>query len=138
MKIITAFITIFFLGIANHQANSTVYKIPFTSQPPHSAASIITIPTKIISFKGNLDKQKVLLNWVVSENETTDQFEVEKSIDGKTFTMVALVFGTDKTDTDNYQFYEKAGSTKMHYRIKAISKTRETEYSSVIEINPIN
>lgn len=138
MKRITAFITILFLGIASHQANSTVYKTPFTSQPPHSVANITTIPTKIISFKGNLDKQKVLLNWVVSENETTDQFEVEKSIDGKTFTMAALVFGTDKTDTDNYQFYEKAGNTKMLYRIKVISKNRETEYSSVIEINPIN
>ncbi|MBK8300124.1 MAG: hypothetical protein IPK90_06660 [Chitinophagaceae bacterium] len=50
--------------------------------------------------------------------------------------MAALVFGTDKSDTDKYQFYEKAGSQRVLYRIKLINKDRKTEYSTVVEINP--
>ncbi len=73
---------------------------------------------------------------MVGENETADQFEVEKSTDGKTFTLTALVFGTDKPETDKYQFYEKAGDQKILYRIKLINKNRSIEYSDVIEINP--
>ena len=76
------------------------------------------------------------MNWEVGDNETADQFEVEKSTDGKNYIMAALVFGTDKSETDKYQFYEKAGSQRVLYRIKLINKDRKTEYSTVVEINP--
>jgi len=94
------------------------------------------MPAKLISFDGNIRNHKVILNWVVDENETADKFEVEKSTDGKSFFMAALVFGTDKSNKGNYQFYEKAGNHKVLYRIKVINKNRQTEYSSVVEINP--
>src|SRR5258706_12801284 len=93
-------------------------------------------PAKLISFKGSINKNKIMLQWAVKENETADQFVVEKSSDGKNFAVAALVFGTDKSETDNYEFYEKANNKKVSYRIKLISKNQETEYSPVIEINP--
>jgi len=137
MNKISALFTVFALIIASHPASSTVNNTPFTSQPPLSSATINTTPVKVISFKGDIDKQKVLLNWVVSENEKADQFEVEKSFDGKNFLMAALVFGTDKSDSDNYQFYEKISGQKMYYRIKIIEKNRQATYSSVIEIKSV-
>jgi hypothetical protein len=98
--------------------------------------SAVQQPAKLISFKGSVNKNKIILQWAVKENETADQFVVEKSVDGKNFAMAALVFGSDKPETDNYEFYEKANNKKVSYRIKLISKNQETEYSSVIEINP--
>ena len=91
---------------------------------------------KLINFKGSINKNKIWLQWMVEENEDADQFIVEKSIDGKNFAMAALVFGTDKSETENYQFYEKANNKKVSYRIKLITKKQEAEYSSVIEIDP--
>ena len=108
---------------------------PFASPSPLPASTAST-PARFISITGNISNNKIVLNWVVSENETADQFAVEKSIDGKNFNMVALVFGTDKTETDNYQFYEKAGNQKVLYRIKLINKNLKEEYSTVVEINP--
>ncbi len=99
-------------------------------------SSFFTVPAKIIILSGQVKKDKIVLDWVVNENETADMFEIEKSVDGRKFKMAALVFGTDKAATDNYQFYEKAVSKKMLYRIKLINKNKETEYSQVIEINP--
>ena len=83
-----------------------------------------------------LINNKVILQWLVAENETADQFEVERSSDGKSFSMAALVFGTDKSETDQYQFYEKVNPKKMLYRIKLIGKDGQATYSSVIEIAP--
>lgn len=91
---------------------------------------------KLVSFKGTLSSNKVLLQWAVNENETTDQFEIQKSMDGKNFSTAALVFGTDRPETDFYQFYEKVNSKKAFYRVKLINKDQKTEYSTVIEVDP--
>lgn len=116
--------------------------LPFASPVPDHAISLTsplstsTLPARLLRIEGSIIDHKVILNWVVGENETADQFEVEKSTDGKNFIMAALVFGTDKNNSANYQFYEKAGNQKVSYRIKLINKNRKTEYSPVVEINP--
>lgn len=86
-------------------------------------------------FEGSLSGNKIILHWTVKNNETANQFEVQKSSDGKHFKMAALVFGTDSAEWNNYEFFEKAISKKVLYRIKLISKNDSTEYSSVIAIN---
>ena len=108
---------------------------PFASPAPvnHSTTGQ---PAQLISFNGSISGEKVLLNWVVGDNETAYQFEVEKSTDGRHFTLAALVFGTDKSAKDSYRFYDKAGKQKISYRIKLINKNREATYSPVIEIDP--
>ena len=78
----------------------------------------------------------MILNWVVEKNETADMFEVEKSSDGKNFSMAALVFGTDKAETGVYQFFERAAKQRIFYRIKLIDKNGQAAYSDIITINP--
>lgn len=105
---------------------------------PFASPTTITpyVPAKLLSVNASLEQNKVILDWTVAENETAYQFEVEKSTDGKNFTTTALVFGTDKPNTDKYQFFEKAVKSKISYRIKLINKDQKTEYSSVVKVNP--
>ncbi|HEV7781007.1 MAG TPA: hypothetical protein VGO58_07055 [Chitinophagaceae bacterium] len=130
------FIFILAFRILYHPLSAKSDIPPFASPLPVSHSTSATPPAKVISFDGSITSNKVILNWVVGENETADQFEVEKSTDGKNFTMAALVFGTDKPATDKYQFYEKAGNQRTLYRIKLINKNHQSEYSAVVEINP--
>jgi hypothetical protein len=132
----TAFIIIVALRIIYHPLSVQKDTLPFASPSSLPPSAISTLPAKLISVGGSISNNKVILKWVVGENETADQFEIEKSIDGKNFIMTALVFGSDKPDTDNYQFYEKAGNQKVLYRIKLINKNHQAVYSAVIEINP--
>ena len=132
----TAFIIIVALRIVFHPSDAQSTIPPFASPTQLPASGIPFAPAKLISISGSISNHKVILNWVVGENETADKFEVEKSTNGKNFTLAALVFGTDKAETANYSFFEKAGSEKILYRIKLISKNRQAEYSAVIEINP--
>jgi hypothetical protein len=128
----TAFVIIVAIRIIYQPSYGQNDIAPFASP----STTISTVPAKVISFSGSLSNNKVMLNWTVGENETAERFEIEKSSDGKNFTLAALVFGTDKPETGNYRFYEKAGSKKIIYRIKLINKNRETHYSTIVEINP--
>lgn len=108
----------------------------FIKPKPEPVPTVSFISARVININGSISKNKVFLQWIVSENESAAQFEVEKSTDGKNFIVTALVFGTDKIDSDTYQFYEKKGKSKVQYRIKIINKNQTIYYSSAIEINP--
>lgn len=121
MKILSTFLFVLFLGTA--QATPA-------DQPD---------PSKLLQFNVSLQNNRVTLDWVIGQNQTADQFEVERSTDGVHFKTAAYVFGTDKTDTDAYQFYEKAGNGTVQYRIKIIEKNRQVFYSNVLVVknNPV-
>jgi len=127
--LITIVLSLFYTPLFAH--NRTPFTTP--SFPPIEQSEPIA---QVTGFKGNLAGNKIILQWTVKENETVNQFEVQKSTDGKNFKMTALVFGTDKPESDNYEFYEKAFSKKVSYRIKLINNDQKTEYSPVIVINP--
>ena len=128
-----AFVAIVALRIVYNPSSAQTVITPFASP---SALTTSTNPAKLIRIDGSVSNNKVILNWVVEKNETADQFEVEKSSDGKNFSMAALVFGTDKTETGNYQFFERVARQRMFYRIKMINKNKQAEYSDVVIINP--
>jgi hypothetical protein len=98
----------------------------------------LTAPLKIINLTGSITNDKVLLNWAVEENQYANQFEIEKSANGNDFVTAAVVFGTDKKDTDNYKFYEKAKIAKTYYRVKVILNNGSIAYSPVITPGSIN
>ena len=119
-----------------YQPSTTNENAPaFVSPMPASLSTVPFSPAKVVSLNGSISKNKVVLQWIVSENESAAQFEVEKSYDRNHFIMTALVFGTDKTDSDSYFFYEKKGKSNVQYRIKIINKDQTIGYSSVIDIN---
>lgn len=132
----TAFVIIVALRIAYHPSHAQAELAPFASPSPTTSSAASISPAKLIRINGTVSDNKVFLKWVVTENETANLFEIEKSTDGKIFTMIGLVFGSEKSDTDDYEFYEKAGKQKLMYRIKLVNKDRQAEYSPVVEINP--
>jgi hypothetical protein len=105
---------------------------------PPATPSALNSPVKIINLTGSMANDKILLNWAVEENQDANQFEVEKSADGNDFVIAALVFGTDKKDTDYYKFYEKAKNAKTYYRVKAILNNGTIAYSPVIAPAAVN
>ncbi|MBK8312356.1 MAG: hypothetical protein IPL04_17065 [Chitinophagaceae bacterium] len=127
----TALILIIAMRIFFHPSNAQTEISPFGSLPSFPQATTTFSTPKFISIEGKISNEKVKLTWNISENETADKFEVEKSVDGKTFLIAALVFGTDKMNSDQYQFYEKVNSGKILYRIKLINKNKELEYSKL-------
>lgn len=92
------------------------------------------LPVNLISFQGNINtNNKAQLQWKVGNNETIDQFEVEKSYDGKEFKTAALVFASEKNGTEDYMFYETLPVfEKVMYRLKITNKANEVSYSKIL------
>lgn len=91
------------------------------------------LPIKLLSFTGSLSNNRAQLSWSVADNETGDQFQIEKSLDGRNFTTEAIVSTTSKEGTDNYSY---AGTQEItantSYRLKIINKNNTTSYSRVL------
>jgi hypothetical protein len=92
------------------------------------------LPVQLVSFQGNVSSgSKITLQWKVSNNRTVDQFEVQRSYDGKDFKTIGLVFSSEKMDVENYRFYETIGSfDKVMYRLKMIDKNGHVNYSRTV------
>ena len=136
-----SFLRLLFFGILiqviSSQVSAQSELALFTSIPSSSFTISKSQPVKLISFEGNRTNNKVSIQWVIAENEKAEQFEVEKSMDGKNFSVIALVFGTDKAQTETYMFYEKSSSKKVSYRIKCIDKNQSITYSDILVIDPV-
>lgn len=119
-----------------HATPVTADNAPFTSLSILSdTANQNTRPVTIISITGSVSNHKVILEWQVGQNKNADQFLVEKSTDGNTFKVAALVFSSEKAEIENYRFCEKAGNGKCVYRVLLISKDKQSVYSPTVEID---
>ena len=132
MKPIRIFIHPFIcLMVFQHSVSAGSCFIPFATTPPHFIPAK-TDSSRIISFNSVIHKKKVSLNWIVTSNEEINQFEVERSTDGKKFELAGLIFGTENAGMDNYYFFEKLKRSKTYYRVKTIAKDGSVSYSKVI------
>lgn len=93
---------------------------------------LVALPMKLIVFQGNLNNNKVTLQWTVGQNETVERFEVERSLDGTNFTNAALVFSSEKAGAENYQYGETVSADKVFYRLKMTDKSYIITYSKVL------
>jgi hypothetical protein len=98
------------------------------------ASYMSVLPVELISFQGNINKSnKVSLEWKVAENETIDQFEIQRSNDGNDFKTIGVVFASEKKDHEEYMFYETINNfNKAMYRLKMIDKNNEISYSKIL------
>ena len=92
------------------------------------------LPVNLISFQGNVNaKNKVSLQWKIGTNKTVDQFEVQRTYDGREFKTIGIVFGSEKIDIEDYMFYETISSfDKVMYRLKMIDKDGDIGYSKTL------
>ena len=85
------------------------------------------------SFTVNQVNKKILIDWVTNSKATANYFEIQRSLDGKNFTTIALVMGPDpqKPDGDCYEGFDKPLTKKQNcfYRLRHIGTDGEVEVS---------
>ena len=93
------------------------------------------LPVELVSFTGKLSNGKANLLWNTAIEKDTLRFEIEKSIDGKTFAVV----GTQATHGSNssYEFTDntplQAGAN--YYRLKTVDQDESMNYSPVVVVS---
>jgi hypothetical protein len=96
------------------------------------------LAVKLVNFQGNMFNNRITLQWTVGDNETLDKFEVERSLNGNEFSMAALVFSTEKSGTEYYQYPESAAAEKLFYRLKMTDKSGKVTYSGILVFRSVS
>jgi hypothetical protein len=129
---------------------STANSLDFGMTYP-SLTTSETLPVTISSFNVYADKNRVRLQWTTVTENNNDHFDIERSVDGISFTKIATIKGNGtSSQVHNYTVYDDHPFGGMnYYRIKqfdtdgkySISDTRSLKmilekYSVTVYPNP--
>ena len=91
---------------------------------------------ELLSFYGNIITNKAFLKWTSQNEENLKEYEVEKSIDGITFSKVGTVTAANEINGASYTFIDPENiSTFAYYRLNLKSQSYDKgKYSKVIKL----
>jgi Secretion system C-terminal sorting domain len=100
----------------------------------NSSGCITILPIKLLSFTGEKETQRNILHRKIEQGDLVQQFEIEKSSDGNSFTKIATVQGS--TDINfKYLFIDNNPFQKVtYYRLFITERTGAVLYSKIIFI----
>jgi hypothetical protein len=93
------------------------------------------VPVELVSFTANIAKGTAVLSWKTATENNNSGFEVERSLDGKSFVKVGFVRGHGTTTKMNtYKFSDKLQNAgEFYYRLKQIDFNGTYKYSDVVK-----
>jgi hypothetical protein len=96
-----------------------------------------TLPIELVSFTGKQNGSKIDLAWKTASELRNDHFEVEKSADGETFTLLGKVKGAGTTTQASYYAIDDYTpiTGPNYYRLKQVDINGSYTYSNVIAVN---
>jgi len=93
------------------------------------------LPLNIVSFKGNIQNNKVQLTWSTTNEVNVSHFEVEESSDGIHFKNIGVVMANNSTVLNKYSFSTtNLTLSTSYYRIKIQNNDGKSEYSQIVLI----
>ncbi|WP_066508234.1 YDG domain-containing protein [Rufibacter sp. DG15C] len=124
--------TIDVTGIAISGTDAGNYALQTTQ-----AMGLDPLPVTLVSFTGKSTAVGVTLNWSTATEKDNAYFQVERSLDGKTFVGVGKVKGNGNSSTlIKYQFVDgQSLSGTVYYRLRQVDVDGKFELSKVIAVN---
>ena len=97
------------------------------------ACSII-LPVKMVSFDGRLDNGKVQLKWVVTDEKSVKEYQVERKT-GSSFENIGSQWAENKNGTKTYNHTDpELTAAVTQYRLKIIAADGSITYSNIVTI----
>jgi hypothetical protein len=116
------------ITVASTTGNLSDPNCSFITMSPKLVRAVncmIVLPTKIISFKGQVSDAHGILQWISASEVDGTSFTVESSNDGMKFTAIGNIHGQASPGTGStYQFTDPTGMAgARYYRIRISSGT---------------
>lgn len=98
------------------------------------------LPVKLVSLTAEVTAEDVVVSWTTASETDNKGFEVERSIDGRTFEFAGFVEGAGNSNVAiNYsltdeQAFAKTISAVLYYRLKQIDFDGTVTYSNTIKV----
>jgi hypothetical protein len=98
--------------------------------------STLILPVNLLSFAAQRNNNDIRLKWQTASETNNNYFELQRSIDGRTFTPVTQVPGINGNDVKNYEWNDAGAAllnaSKVFYRLKIVSQSGSAEFSNTI------
>lgn len=110
-----------------------------SAQYPYMGAdeASIPVPVKLTAFTATAAGNDVIVSWATASETNNKGFELERSLDGKTFAKIEWVKGAGNSNrvisyniTDAFAF-NSANSNTLYYRLKQVDFDNASTYSDV-------
>lgn len=94
-----------------------------------------TLAVELSNFSAVEKKENVLLKWLTASEKDNALFKVERSQNGKDFSTIGEVKGTNAATGSNYSFSDATPNTGVnYYRLNAVDFSGNSEYSKIISV----
>lgn len=117
--------------IPNTGGGQSGENITFDDWKTNGTLAAISLPVTFIGFDAKRQNNNVQLTWKVAGEENVVRYEVERSIDGRSFSTIASLNVHGK---DTYHYTDAMGSNNVFYRIKNIDGDGKFKYSTIIRL----
>ncbi|MFN0202461.1 MAG: hypothetical protein ACKVTZ_13130, partial [Bacteroidia bacterium] len=95
-------------------------------------------PVEFTSVNAQIvDNQEVMITWETASEKNNDYFEVEHSVDARSFSPIGQVKGAGNSTTlQKYEYkYNEASFGLSYYRIKQVDFDGKVSYSEITKVN---
>ncbi len=100
------------------------------------APIVAALPVTITSIKAYEKGQGIKVEWTTHSEINVDRYEVEKSLDGQTFTKIGRVVSRNLLSIVTYKFFDANPVIgNNYYRIKVIDRSGEVVYTQIVNVN---
>ena len=109
----------------------------FVSLARASGTTTNPLPVELASFSVSVVGHDVILNWSTSTEKNNKGFEIEKSTDNTSFSVVGFISGSGTTtERQSYSYNDRnSANGDYYYRLKQIDFDGSFSYSNVINIS---
>lgn len=92
-------------------------------------------PVTLTSFAAKKMLSSNELTWKTTSETNNKGFQIERSVDAKTFENIGFIEGIGDNDGDKtYSFLDIKPFAKTYYRLKQIDRNGKSEYSRIIDV----
>jgi ligand-binding SRPBCC domain-containing protein len=92
------------------------------------------LPVTFKEVKATVNNTNVLVEWKVESESNLKEYEVEKSLDGNTFSIAATITA-DKTNAGNYQWLDQNPASGFnYYRIRSVDLDGKTSLTQIVKV----
>ena len=121
---------------------TTDVEFTVSSQPGAAAANrfmvifrpALILPVTFSAVKATLDQSIVLVEWKVETESNLKKYEVEKSLDGKTFSSAATVDAYNTNGGKYHWLDQNPASGYNYYRIRSVDLDGKTSRTKIVKI----
>lgn len=101
-------------------------------------SDLSVLPVRLISFEGKVNAAGLAeLHWKTAEETSNLGFELQKSLDGRSWELLGWVDGAgDSKTVKSYQFVDREFVTTSYYRLRQVDADDSYTYSKIICIIP--